>query len=236
VDNKIYCVYKHTTPNGKVYIGITSQRPENRFKNGGGYWHNEHFLRAISLYGWENIQHEILKTGLTRWQAIKEEKRLIAAYDSTNYENGYNKMTGGDGIGTHTQETIEYLRKINTGKHWTKEQKEAQRQRKLGHTLPESSKERLRQMRTGKNNPFYGKKHTEESKRRIKENALRPIGEKSVNARSVIQYDTSGNMIKQYGAISVAGTENNFQNPYNISACCRGKLKTAYGYIWRYAE
>ena len=236
MDEKKYCVYMHTTPNGKVYIGITSQRPKERFGRGSGYWHNEHFLRAISLYGWDNIKHDILKTGLTREQAIIEERNLIAAYDSTNYEKGYNMMTGGDGLGTHTQETKEYLRKLGLGKKWTDEQKEAQRKRQLGHTLPEESKERLREKRVGEKNPFYGKRHTEESKRRIKENASRPIGEKSVNAKGVIQYDIHGNKIKEYGAISTAGKENDLPNPYNITACCRGKLKTAYGYIWRYAE
>lgn len=29
-----YVVYKHTCPNGKVYIGITSQKPEHRWKKG----------------------------------------------------------------------------------------------------------------------------------------------------------------------------------------------------------
>lgn len=28
-----YSVYKHTAPNGKIYIGITSMKPENRWNN-----------------------------------------------------------------------------------------------------------------------------------------------------------------------------------------------------------
>ena len=31
-----YCVYKHTTPSGKIYIGITGQEPHKRFQNGKG--------------------------------------------------------------------------------------------------------------------------------------------------------------------------------------------------------
>ena len=26
-----FCVYKHTTPSGKVYIGITSRKPKERW-------------------------------------------------------------------------------------------------------------------------------------------------------------------------------------------------------------
>ena len=32
-----YSVYKHTFPNGKVYIGITKQNPLKRWRNGTGY-------------------------------------------------------------------------------------------------------------------------------------------------------------------------------------------------------
>ena len=42
-----YCVYKHTCPNGKVYIGVTSQNPLRSWNNGNGYRGNEHFYRAI---------------------------------------------------------------------------------------------------------------------------------------------------------------------------------------------
>lgn len=34
---KNYCVYKHTTPSKKVYIGMTGQDPEKRWRNGSGY-------------------------------------------------------------------------------------------------------------------------------------------------------------------------------------------------------
>ena len=55
----MYVVYKHTTPSGKVYIGITGLKPERRWRNGNGYKDNEHFYRAILKYGWDNIKHEI---------------------------------------------------------------------------------------------------------------------------------------------------------------------------------
>jgi hypothetical protein len=75
-----YIVYKHTSPSGKVYIGITSLRPEERWGGGAGYVKNKHFNRAIKKYGWENIKHEILFDGLSKEDACKIEIELIKEY------------------------------------------------------------------------------------------------------------------------------------------------------------
>lgn len=46
-----YIVYKHTTPNYKVYIGITSYKNVNqRWRDGEGYKQNKHFYSAIKKY------------------------------------------------------------------------------------------------------------------------------------------------------------------------------------------
>lgn len=95
---KTYCVYKHTNKfNGKVYIGITCRKPEVRWNHGKGYENNEYFYRAIQKYGWEDgFIHEIIADGLTKATACKIEVELIVAYDSTNYEKGYNCSAGGE--------------------------------------------------------------------------------------------------------------------------------------------
>ena len=80
-----YVVYKHTNLiNGKVYIGITSQKPESRWKKGGGYKNNKHFYRAIKEYGWGNFSHDILTENLSIEEAETLEKLLIKKYDSCN--------------------------------------------------------------------------------------------------------------------------------------------------------
>ena len=77
-----YCVYKHTTPSGKVYIGLTGKNPEKRWLNGRGYARNEHFWNAIKKYGWDGIKHEILASDLTKAEATELEKFYIAIYKS----------------------------------------------------------------------------------------------------------------------------------------------------------
>ena len=92
---KKYSVYMHTFPNGKKYIGITSDI-DNRFRNGKGYSHQGKIWNAIKHYGWNNINHEILLDDLTQEQAEKVETVLIQAFDSVR--NGYNTSIGGDKI------------------------------------------------------------------------------------------------------------------------------------------
>jgi hypothetical protein len=88
-------VYKHTSPDGKVYVGITKADPAHRFNNGNGYKQNALFYADIQKYGWDAFKHEILATGLTVEEACHLEIELIREYDSTNPEKGYNMQDGG---------------------------------------------------------------------------------------------------------------------------------------------
>ena len=99
-------VYKHQNLiNGKVYIGITSQEPEKRWRNGQGYYNHKKFYAAIKKYGWDNFSHDILYSNLTEEQACALEQELIQKYNSKI--NGYNLTNGGDGVKgyAHTEET-----------------------------------------------------------------------------------------------------------------------------------
>lgn len=113
--DKIYCVYKHTNKfNGKVYIGITSQQPEKRWKNGYGYEGNEYFYRAIQKYGWhDGFNHEIIVSGVTKVVACAIEIELIKAYDSTNPDRGYNFSSGGDCGNAGCNHSDEWVEKMS---------------------------------------------------------------------------------------------------------------------------
>jgi len=53
----------------------------------------------------------------------------------------------------------------------------------------------------------------------------------------VNQYDLKGNFLKQYSTIKEAAESIGGGNKRcDISACCRGKQQTAYGYVWSYAS
>ena len=40
----MYSVYMHITPNNKRYIGITKQKPKQRWTSGYGYIQNKYFF------------------------------------------------------------------------------------------------------------------------------------------------------------------------------------------------
>lgn len=52
---------------------------------------------------------------------------------------------------------------------------------------------------------------------------------------SILMYDKNGNLISTYESIIQAESETGVPHS-NIIACCKGRLKTAKGYIWRYSE
>ena len=90
----MFCVYCHTNKkNGKKYVGITSQKPEQRWNNGKGYIANDDFYKDIQKYGWSGFEHEIVADNLTQKQATQMEADLIKKWDCLY--SGYNRDRGG---------------------------------------------------------------------------------------------------------------------------------------------
>lgn len=90
----MYSIYKHTCPNGKIYIGITSQDPEQRWCNGFGYQKNTRFFRDIVAFGWNNILHDVIAQVDSQTEATRIEKILIASHKSNDPVYGYNIQGG----------------------------------------------------------------------------------------------------------------------------------------------
>ena len=104
-DERKYCVYRHVFPNGKCYIGITSQKLKRRWRNNGegykitkknGEYYQPLMARAINKYGWENVKHEILFDGLNLEEASRIEQICILLFRSTDIRFGYNLTSGGE--------------------------------------------------------------------------------------------------------------------------------------------
>lgn len=220
-----YCVYKHTTPTGKVYVGITSKNPEQRWLNGRGYCKNNHFWNAIQKYGWNNIAHEILAEGLSREEAGRLEQMYIALFESSDQSKGYNLTTGGEKGARHTIESRKKLSASKMGKRYN-----------IGVPFTEERKKHLRENHAdfrGEKNPSYGRKWTPEELaiRQAHRTYLR--GGEHAQARPILQLTLDGELVKRWASISEAAEE---YCKTSIKDCLRGKYKQHRGYLWRYED
>lgn len=229
-----FCVYKHTCPNGKVYIGITSQTVNDRWRNGKGYTKAQtRFYNAIQKYGWENIKHEVLFEGLTKEQAEQKEIELIAEYQSNQKEHGYNIANGGL-INILTQEGIEKMRQAKIGKRHTEEHKAKISASMQGRTISEDHKQQLSQI-------FKGRRMSREAREKMSKSHLgkKMTAENRIKINKVVckaVYQMQDNqIIKEWESISEAAKSLNI-NGSHITSCCKGTRKTAGGYKWQYAN
>lgn len=221
-----YTVYQHTSPTGKVYIGITMKKPEYRWNHGEGYKPNKHFYSAIKKFGWDNFKHEIVATNLTKEDACKMEQELIAKNDSTNPEKGYNQSIGGE-CGTlgvkYSPEVIARVRNSKTytsswakGKKFTEEHKNKIRIANTGKRPTEETRRKLSEAHKGKTTWIKGMTMSDEV--RMKE------------SKPIICVETNITYFGMMEAERQTGIHHN-----NICKCARGERKTAGGFHWRYA-
>lgn len=218
-----HCVYAHINKiNGKMYIGQAKGNPAIRW--GKGYSKCPLFYNAIKKYGWDNFEHKILAENLTINEANEKEIYFISVYNTTNIKFGYNLQRGGKN-GLHSDETKLKISISNKGKH----------------------------KMFGESNPFYGKTHTKETIKVIaekntgKKHSIETIekmkndprrsfkGTAHPQSKPVLQFDLCGHFIKEWDYINQArdclGVDAS-----TIVRCCKGKQKTAGGYIWKYKE
>ena len=52
-------------------------------------------------------------------------------------------------------------------------------------------------------------------------------------AKAVLQYDKSGNLVREWPSAREVQRQTGFAQSH-ISECCRGKYKSAHGYIWKF--
>ena len=229
---KNYKVYKHTFPNAKVYIGITSYKNVNyRWQNGKGYKTQEFMRKAIEKYGWDNIKHEVLFENLTKEQAEHKEIELISLYKSCNKNYGYNVDNGGCHIGCHSKATRNKMSVI--ARHQYENGRIGNNKNKK---LSSETKKRISESQKARHDKCrvlfveLMKINKKERKPNIKtKNKPTRIG-KGRRSR-IICFDTN----KTYDSIKQAGLELNIDTSA-ISHCCLGNRKTAGGFKWGYLD
>ena len=217
----MYTVYQHKNKiNGKVYIGITSQKPEQRWRNGEGYKSSPHFYSAIQKYGWDNFEHNILFVELTKEQACLKEQELIKEFNSMNREYGYNSTSGGD-IFVMNEETKQKISQALMGN-----------QNNLGHSCSEEKKKKISEAQKGR-------EFTEEHKQKLSEAAKNrhvPCSEEkkqTLKEKSHKKPVYCEELNKVFESVQECGRQLGIPAT-NITKLCNGRGKTLKGYHLKY--
>ncbi len=220
MNERKYCVYKHTSPDGRIYIGLTKNDPKVRWQGGTGYRGNSYFTRAIKKYGWESFKHEIIAKNLTELEAKTMEIQLIAKFRSNERKFGFNISSGGESKkGTKiSAEQKRQIREANIGKIVSQETREKLRQRSLETWKNKDHVSHMREINLGINNPQYGKKLTDKEKLKR-------------GAKQVSQFTISGEHIGNYISIHEASKQTGISRDV-ISKCCKGMFKQGGGFVW----
>ena len=217
-------IYKYTSPSGKCYIGQTINEPLRRklWRSGTYHYAGVKIDRARKKYGSKSFLYEVLIRNRysSKDIAIEDLNRLetyyIGLYDS--YRNGYNCTIGGEGV-TGVKLTEEQIAKVieaNKGKHLSEETKRKIRESSKKWQNTVEGKLKMSNIRKGKK---HKKKHQ---------------GFTSLK-KKILQLDKYGKVIAEYDSIAEA-SKGNRSIRCNISAVCKGRRKSAGGYIWKYKE
>lgn len=199
--------------NGKIYVGKTERSIEERFKEHCKDSNRREFekrplYRAMNKYGTEHFHIELLEE-----TDKPEEREIYWIEQKRSFKNGYNATLGGDGT-----RYIDYDLVIAT-------YREVQNQNEVARRLnisPDTVHSVL------KNNHI---------------DIIPSLTAAAVATGKIVnQYDLQGNYIQSFPSSKAAAeslgkitTTSNGASSH-ISEVCRGKRKTAYGFIWKFAE
>lgn len=211
-------IYRIISPSNKIYIGQSINIKDRFSKYKTLNCKKQYILfNSLTKYGSENHIFEIIEE--CNINQLNERETYWKQY----YINqlGWDKMlfcglydSGGGPKSEKTKIKIsETLKSNNHSKYYTEELKH-----KLRKPKPKGFGEIISKINKGR-------KFTEKQKQTLKNNRI------NKGLKSILQFDTQGNFIKEWNSIKEINILNTTKN---ISACCRGKLKTVGGFVWQY--
>lgn len=95
----MFYIYKITNKiNGKIYIGLTTETVEKRWKNHikASKKCDRHLYNSMRKYGVENFKIEIIDETNDLEKLGELERKYISEYNSTDQSIGYNNTYGGE--------------------------------------------------------------------------------------------------------------------------------------------
>lgn len=237
MENYIGYIYSITNEiNGKTYIGKTNDLVRRWKEHCYGCGGTAILNKAFKKYGLENFVFEIVAQ--IPFQSTKElndvlnqlEVYYIELYNT--FKDGYNATIGGEGTSYyhHSSETKRKISQSQIGKKLTEEHKEKCRIANLGRHHTESAKAAIKKALLNRDSSIYEK--AADKMRGVKRDHEMIMRGAVKRRKPVLQYDLQGNFVKEWeGVCCIKGFKST-----NIGACCKGKLLSSQGYIWKYKE
>lgn len=245
---ELYQLYAISEFNNIVYIGYTKQSKgyKKRFeehlncKNDGTLLHSKINKEDFSV---KLLIHDIPKDKIDFYEILWI-KKFQTHY---KYGHGYNMTIGGEGVIGH-QHSKEALKKMSykIKLYWEDLRnncpdvyaKECKRRSDSLKGVPKSPEHRLKLSlsRKGKytkeKNAFYGKHHSEKTRKKLSDLNNKPILMLDKNSEDIIREFKSLKDAQEWCVLNHLTTNKSCGS--RISKICLGIDKTAYGYKWRY--
>lgn len=221
----MYTVYQHKNKlNGKMYFGITSRNPIERWgSNGTNYKSTPHFYFAIQKYGWDNFEHNILRENLTKEEACSIEKELISKHKTQDRRFGYNVLEGGQAPAL-PKEVREKMSVSMLGN-----------KNGFGHPCSEKKKKKISDAQKGKKlSDEHKSKLSEAAKKRhvpCSEDKKKVLSQNYPNKRKIYCVETN----TVYSSVQECARQLNLYAT-NISKVCNGIHHTTGGYHLKYYD
>lgn len=221
----MYTVYEHRNKiNGKKYIGITKRQPKERWgTNGCGYKSSPHFYSAIQKYGWDNFDHIILETGLTKEEACMRQKELIKEFNTQDNRFGYNVLEGGQ-ASELPEEVKKKMSKAMMGN-----------QNGAGHPCSEEKKRKISEAQKGRKlTKEHKKKLSDAAKKRhvpCSEDKKKKLSKSYPHKKKVFCKETK----EIYDSVQECARQLNL-HATSVSRVCRGLMHTTGGYHLQYYD
>lgn len=253
----VYVLTDPRYPDDVRYVGVTNT-PKKRLRGHISKAkiqtnHRANWIKSLLRDGLEPIMTIIAQTDNENWRQCEME--WIAYYRDIGC-NLVNSTDGGEGTRGFipNEETRRKLSKAQLNKPpLSEEQRHKASEKQRGKKYSDESRRKMSESQ--RNRPPI----TDESRRRMSEasrnhskESFRKIGdsnrgrkrteetrrlmiENNTRRRAILQYDKFGNFIQKWDGVINASKSLSIQSAH-IVACCKYKRKSAYGYVWRYAD
>lgn len=228
-------IYKITNNiNGHSYVGKTNNIERRWKEHKYGHGRTAILAKAFKKYGLDKFIFSIeRKVECLSINSLNKLLNVLEIYYINHYNTfraGYNATIGGEGIChyVHSEETKKKISKSNTGKKKSPEAIEKSRIANLGRKHSYETRQKISKAVLSRD-PKISRRAAE--KRRGQKRSREAILATATKiSKPVLQYSLDGDFIQEHPRISTI--EN--MNVAQLIACCKGKLNSAYGYIWRY--